>query len=384
MYADELLRPWYRRLVDDLPSDLRVVDAHTHTGRNDPDGYRCSAEQLLAALDEVGGRAVVFSLHEPHGYPPANDRVLAEADASAGRLTPFCRLDPHSRPHAEAERCLAAGARGIKLHPRAEGFGLDHPGVEEVMALADERRLPVLVHAGRGIPALGRHALELAGRHPGARLILAHAGICDLSWLWRRACEQPNLFFDTAWWSPSDLLALLALVPPGQVLFASDAPYGTPLQALTMVGRCALQLGLGEEQIRGLAGGQVERLLRGEEPLALGPAAGPPSEPLDLLLERVCSLLFAAIGRLLAGGDAAELLALARLACEVGDGAPEAPVCRSVLALLDRYERFPERPAEGRRPPGLHLVLLALTVARTPAVGLPVDPEAVAVGEREA
>ena len=70
---------------------------------------------------------------------------------------PFCRLDPHDDPLAEAERCLDAGARGIKLHPRAEGFGLDHPALQDVFALADERRLPVLCHAGRGIPALGRH-----------------------------------------------------------------------------------------------------------------------------------------------------------------------------------------------------------------------------------
>ena len=65
-------------------------------------------------------------------------------------LVPFCRLDPEADPLAEAERCLAAGARGIKLHPRAEGFTLDHPALRPVFALADERRLPVLVHAGRG------------------------------------------------------------------------------------------------------------------------------------------------------------------------------------------------------------------------------------------
>ena len=63
---------------------------------------------------------------------------------------------------------------------------------------------------------------------PGMRLILAHAGICDLAWIWRAAPDHPNLFFDTSWWSPSDLLALFALVAPGQILMASDAPYGSP------------------------------------------------------------------------------------------------------------------------------------------------------------
>ena len=39
-------------------------------------------------------------------------------------------MNPHADdPVAEAERCLARGARGIKLHPRAEHFTLDHPEV---------------------------------------------------------------------------------------------------------------------------------------------------------------------------------------------------------------------------------------------------------------
>ena len=88
--------------------------------------------------------------------------------------------------------------------------------------------------------------------------------------------EQPNLFFDTAWWSPADLLALLTLVPPGQLLFGSDAPYGTTAAAATVAIRCALHAGLGPEQITAIAGGQLERLLAGADPLDLGPP--PPNQ----------------------------------------------------------------------------------------------------------
>src|SRR5688500_3091952 len=187
--------PWFERLREDIP-DLRPVDAHTHIGSNDPDGYRCSREQLVEALERIDARACVFPMHEPDGYPAANDMVIDEAGRSDGRLFPFCRLDPEDGALAEAERALDRGARGIKLHPRAERFTLDHPGLERVFSLASERRLPVLVHAGRGIPALGRHAVEATGRHGGMRLILAHAGISDLAWIWREAPSHPNLFFD--------------------------------------------------------------------------------------------------------------------------------------------------------------------------------------------
>src|SRR3954465_4032171 len=126
VYADDLLRPWREAVVGALPA-FRSFDAHTHTGSNDPDGFRCSVEQLLEALGEIGARAAVFTMHEPDGYPPANDRIMEEARASAGRLVPYCRPPPRVGGAAaarEAERCLDAGARGLKLHPRAEQFRL--------------------------------------------------------------------------------------------------------------------------------------------------------------------------------------------------------------------------------------------------------------------
>jgi uncharacterized protein len=388
VYADEYLRPWYETVTEVVPG-YAPFDAHTHIGSNDPDGYKSSTGQLLAALDLIGSRAAVFPMHEPGGYPPANDYVMEEARNSGGRLLAFCRLDPHADdPAGEAERCLDAGARGIKLHPRAERFRLEEPETEPIFAVANERRVPVLVHAGRGIPALGRDAVDLSERFPDAKIILAHAAVCDLAWIWREAASHPNLFFDTAWWSPQDLLTLFALVPPGQILWGSDAPYGTPLQSTLLAFRAALQAGVTPEALAVVGGEQMRRLCEGEEPLDLGPAPGREAVSVDLLLGRVSAYLQTAVGRMLLREQAEEYVALTRLACEVGDSAPEAPVCRSVLALLDRFDRYLEdRPAEmagegETRFPGLHLVVTAATVALTPDVALPPEPEPVAAGER--
>ena len=372
MYADRLLLPWLDCLRPAVPG-LALHDVHTHTGAADPDGARCSADELLAALTLAQAHAVVFPLMERGGYRQANDRVLAEAARSRGRLAAFCRVDPNQEPVAEAERCLAAGAAGIKLHPRAERFTLTDPGVQALAALAHEQRVPILVHAGRGIPALGRDALALCAAYPQARIVLAHAAICDLAWIWRPAREQPNLLFDTAWWSPADLLALLRLVPPAQILFGSDAPYGTPATAATVALRCALHAGLDADQIHGIAGGQLERLLAGADLLELGPpppASVPPPGP---LLERVFVLLAAALGRMMEARPGGELLELARLGCQVDPEAPEAPVLASVAELLDRRTRYASgaAPLDGPRTAGFHLVAVAATVARTPNAPLP-------------
>lgn len=376
--VDEALAPFWKRILDDH-GEIALLDVHTHIGANDPDGYSQSPEQLLAALGAAGARGLTFPMHEPGGYREANDLAIATATASGGIVSALCRVDPKADPKAalaEATRALDAGARGIKLHPRAEGFALDQDGVEGLVALAAERRSPVLIHAGRGIPALGRDAVRLAEAHPQARLILAHAAISDLAWIWRSAAELPNLFVDTSWWNPADLIALFELVPSSQVLWASDSPYGMPLSSAAMHLRCALQAGVQAEALRSIAGEQSARVIVGEDTVALGLPGGE-SERLDPLLERVYTHLISAFGYSVAGGDPTEQLELARLACAVAEDAPQAPICAAANELIALARDLLPPPAEGPRFGAIErAIVAAMTIARTPAVPLPELPGA--------
>ena len=369
MDLPSLIRPWLEVVREQVP-DLELFDAHSHIGQNDPDGNHATPEEIIAALtaaDAIGG--FTFPMHEPDGYPPANDMVLEAAARSDGMLIPFCRVNPHDGALAEAERCLSAGAQGIKLHPRAEEFTLDHPGVRPLVALAAERRLPILIHAGRGIPALGEHAVALAGEFPDARLILAHAGICDLAWIWHAAPDHPNLLFDTAWWMPADLAALFALVPPGQIVLASDAPYGSTVMAGAFGIRSALQAGLSAEQVRSVACGQALRLAARAPLEPLGPAVGARERAPHVLLDRVAEFLMLSAIASFRGGDASEMLALSRLACDVPADIDDAPVFAAILRLLDIYEEA-VAAYPGERAP-MQFLILAATVARTPDVPVP-------------
>jgi predicted TIM-barrel fold metal-dependent hydrolase len=374
---DVINRPYWDTLSA-AHGPLELFDVHTHIGANDPDGFKQTPAELLRVMGAAGARAAVFPMHEPDGYSAANDTALAAAEASDGRLHAFARIDPKtSDAVGEARRCLDAGARGLKFHPRAERFTLAEPGVREVIALAHERKVPVLIHAGRGIPALGRDTVELSGEFSDARLILAHAAISDLAWLWKVLPDHPNVFIDTAWWNPADLVALFALVAPSQILWASDSPYGLPLSSFVLHARCAMQAGLGDDALRSIAGGQTERLVLGQDPEWIGPPPGPPAAPQDLLLERVVSHLVSAIGRAFGGGDPDEPLALARLACAVGDDGPHADVHAAVLEQLDLFRKHLAPPPPGRPfPVAGRFIVAALTIARTPDVPLPARPDA--------
>jgi predicted TIM-barrel fold metal-dependent hydrolase len=364
------IRPWYDVVAELIPG-LELFDAHTHIGQNDPDGMKATPEEIVETLKLAGAvGAFVFPMHEPAGYPPANDMVLAAAERSDGLLVPFCRVNPHDHALIEAERCLDAGARGIKLHPRAEEFTLDHPGVRPLVALAAEHELPVLIHAGRGIPALGEHAVALAGEFPDARLILAHAAICDLGWIWHAAPNHPNLLFDTAWWMPADLATLFALVPPGQIVFASDAPYGSTMMGAAFGLRSAVQAGLSPEQLRSIGSGQALRLAAAEALEPAGPAVGARDRASHVLLDRVAEFVMLGAIASMRGGDSNEMLALARLACDVPADVDDAPVFAAILRLLDNYEEAIAAMPGGERQTLIFLILAAI-VARTPDVPLP-------------
>ncbi|HYM44811.1 MAG TPA: amidohydrolase family protein, partial [Solirubrobacteraceae bacterium] len=265
LYANALV-PFLAEVDRLRPAGAEVIDAHTHLGL-DEDGRSLTLPQLLAQLDDAQARrACVFPLHDPERLPAyslPNDRVLAWAGESEGRLVPFCRLDPAEDPVAESERCLTAGARGIKLHPRAQDFVFDSDELNGVFALAEAAGVPIMIHAGRGLPPLAEGLVDLALRHPHAVLILAHGAICDQGILTSRLADHPGVLYDISCFFPLDVIELFARVPAERIVFASDPPYGLPATSLYMALRVASQAGLDDAATRGVLGGTMAALIDG-------------------------------------------------------------------------------------------------------------------------
>jgi hypothetical protein len=234
---------------------------------------------LLHQLDMAEARrACVFPLHDPErrpGYSLPNDRVLRWAGESGDRLIPFCRLDPAEGPLAECERSLQAGAKGIKLHPRAQAFKFDDGALDDVWKLAEEAKVPILIHAGRGLPPLADGLADLALRHPGTVLILAHGAICDQGILTTRLADHPGILYDISCFFPLDLIELFARAPAERIVFASDPPYGLPSTTLYMALRLARHARLDEATTRLMLGGTMAALIDGEAlPAVTAPRRG--------------------------------------------------------------------------------------------------------------
>jgi uncharacterized protein len=285
--ALELVERWDVEVRRLLPDGAEIFDAHLHLG-TDIDGMVGDYDQLEEIMERYGiSRAFMFCLDEPDRHPAfsaANDRTLAFAERSAGRLIPFVRLDLNETPIEEARRCLDAGARGIKLHPRAQKFTATDERLAPVFEIAAERRVPILIHGGRGLPPIAAGLRALVDRYPEAILIIAHAGIADLAELARCMAGRKRVLFDTSTWSPIDLLDFYRQVPPEQIVYASDYPYGQQPSSLLIAIKTARYAGYSDDQLRDVLAGTANALADGDDlPEPTTPLGGDTfSQPMQL------------------------------------------------------------------------------------------------------
>src|SRR6478752_3941302 len=254
--AEELVSAWDDELRRLLPDDTDIFDAHLHLG-HDIDGMVGDYDGLEQLMSRYGiSRAFMFCLDEPDrhpGFSAANDRTLAFAERSNGRLIPFVRLG------------LGAGARGIKLHPRAQKFDAGDERLAPVFELSAEHHVPILIHGGRGLPPIADGLHALVDRYPEATLIIAHAGIADLAALAGHLAGRKGVLFDTSTWSPVDLLDFYRQVPPEQMVYASDYPYGQQPASLLIALKTARLAGCDDDQLRAMLGGTANALADGLE-----------------------------------------------------------------------------------------------------------------------
>ena len=338
----------------DLPDAAVLWDAHTHLGI-DIDGMAGEPDELLAMHTRFGfSGAFTFCLDEPDRTPAfraANDRTLEHAAADP-HIVPFVRLDLDDGPLEEAKRCLDLGARGIKLHPRAQRFSVGDERLAPVFELAAGRGVPILIHGGRGLPPIADQLAALVQRYDGTRLIIAHAGIADMAGLAGHFGGVPGVYFDTSVWSAIDLLDLLRQVSPEQVLFATDYPYGRLPNALLLALRVARLSGLDESQLRGLLGATAAGIANGTPPPRLTSPRGITALVQPLTFARISQYVSMAAPLLwMRQPDAAMGLGLAvNAALEEHDHVEEASTIREALVTAaELWRAVPEIGDEAER-----------------------------------
>jgi hypothetical protein len=142
---------------------------------------------------------------------------------------------------------VAAGARGLKLHPIIQNVRLTSPRTRAAVAACARHDLPVLFHCGVSSYYLGSDrkreqprygaiadAAALVRDFPRVRFIAGHAGLFEVRDVMRLLAGLPNVSVDTSVQSIATVRELIATFGPERVLFASDWPYGNRPPALAI------------------------------------------------------------------------------------------------------------------------------------------------------
>jgi len=207
-----------------------IIDFHNHIGRS-VDETESRAEDLIRLLDRAGiARSVVFAIdtEEPGvNYETENDKILEACGRYPGRFIPFCRVYPGKQGAVpEMRRCAKNGFRGLKLHPRSDGFSFRECG--EVLEEALRLDWPVMLHTERRRWCEPLEWEETFRRFGTLKFILAHSGKDNFKDAGMLAQKYANVFLDTTTLSYNRTKVLLKAAGPDKLLYGSDYPYSHP------------------------------------------------------------------------------------------------------------------------------------------------------------
>ena len=179
--------PWLRARRE----EYRVRDATFDDLFSNPNARMATAERLVRRMDEDG---VDVSIVMGIGWTDislarkANDYIIESVHHRPDRLVGFASVNPAWGTDAvrEAERCAAAGLRGIgELHPHTQGFDLgDLRAMSPLMSVARSHGLIVTTHSsepvGHSYPGKGSTWPNVLWRFiqnfPDVTIVCAHWG----------------------------------------------------------------------------------------------------------------------------------------------------------------------------------------------------------------
>ena len=217
-----------------------IIDAHTHIHPN-PHGFGshkdASVTTLVKNLKSAGiSKAVVLAIE-----PDMGNDYISKKCAEHPELIGFVSLNPLDEVSVteNLRDYVASGKmRGVKLHPRRQGFSIDD--LQQVVKLAEqvaEYHVPILFDAfpyGETYYKIQEVRLiqEVAKAVPQAHIIMAHAGGIHVMEALMVVKGNRNVVVDvsvTPFWFAgstvySDLVFVLRKLGANRILHGSDSP----------------------------------------------------------------------------------------------------------------------------------------------------------------
>ena len=199
-----------------------------------PSNHRAVADRLLAeGVDEIWNLPYSHRTGVAEGLNEAS-RVTCDAFAGHG-LSVIGGATVHPSdddPAAVVERAVDThGLRVLKLHCSVGDFPVDDPRLDGAYAVAQERRMPVVIHLGHAVNGLTEeHEItsidRLCSAFPGLPVILAHFGHHSSRAAGVLLERHANFHADLTpvVTAAPDVTAAVLAAHPDRILFGTDAP----------------------------------------------------------------------------------------------------------------------------------------------------------------
>ena len=176
---------------------------------------------------------------------------LNKAAQKEPRLIPFTGVDFTGKDDVAAAlgKDVAAGARGLKLHPIIQKTSLTDKKTFEAVEAFAVHDLPVLFHCGISSYYLGTEkkrnqnsdfgaindAKKLVAAFPHVTFIAGHAGMFQYKEVIALLAGHANVMVDTSIQAPSRVRELISAFGPDRVMYASDWPWGNREPAIKII-----------------------------------------------------------------------------------------------------------------------------------------------------
>jgi uncharacterized protein len=221
-----------KEIVDELTRDL--------TWRSlGPRGMRAThtIPNLTREMDETGIRA---SMLLPIDFPVLSDNAkvaLSAAKSNTSKILSAGSVHPYA-PKAERrlDDQLAAGARGVKMHPSVQLVRADNRRARSLYKMCADREMFVFWHCGpAGIePKLGQYLNQVKfyespiRENPKTTFILGHSGARQFEEALALQKAFPNVWLETSSQSLSNVRRMVLEADPNRIVHGSDWPFYHP------------------------------------------------------------------------------------------------------------------------------------------------------------
>lgn len=270
--------------------DLKIIDFHVHIGLKEHwhewiHAYQKEAhseyyERYEEMIDPKRfaaylkshqiERAVILPEISPITTGVVSNEYVMDFCQGNDIFLPFCTVNPLlvSQPAQEFRKYIKMGAKGIKLYPSYNHFYPNESSIYPLYAIAQEHRLPVLIHTGSSVFKGSKikfadpiYLDDVASDFPDLLLLMAHSG----RGLWYEKAFflsrlHANLYLEISGLPPKNLLNYFPDMEKGihKFVYGSDWP---GIRTISSNIEAIKELPLAKESIRKILYENATRIL---------------------------------------------------------------------------------------------------------------------------